>query len=189
MRLQFTTRPEDAGPIYGGKRVLVSPGVIKLIAAGIFAAVFLMFTVIGGLVWKSSGASAALMAKEAVATTAVVERLWSEETQRTRENTNGIGTRTTTSTSYYAALRFVDQAGKEWVRDQSVSQADFRSFQMGQAVPLRYAASDPTVVELHEGDLTSGGQIGYWLMIAGAVGLAITLLVLLFTRRKPVNVI
>jgi hypothetical protein len=57
--------------------------------------------------------------------------------------------------------------------------------QTGQDLPMRYAAADPSVVELREGDLAAGAQFGYWFMMAGLAGIVITLVVAFVMRRRP----
>jgi hypothetical protein len=146
-------------------------------------AVFLIFAGVGWALWHFGGQSAALMAQGAVQVVAKVEGL---EVERRTSNRSSDGiSRSRTTYSYHADLSFADQAGRAQRTRVSVSEVVYNRLQRGQDLPLRYAAADPSVVELHEGDLAAGSTIGYWIMLGGLVGVAGTLVVAFVRRRRP----
>lgn len=179
MKIRFSSEPGSRFGDEIGTRVIVTKHAGK-IAAAIFAVVFAIVSGVGWLIWTTSGASAALMAQGAVEVVARVEGLEVERNRSTSSNSNR------TTTSYHAELSFADPGGARRRVRTSITEADYYSFQTGQDVPLRYAAADPAVVELHEGDLASTATVGYWLMAGGLCGLGLTVVVALFrSRRKP----
>jgi hypothetical protein len=165
-----------------GTRVVVTKHA-GAIAAVIFAVAFAIVAGVGWLIWTTSGASAALMAQGAVDVVAKVEGLEVERKRSTSSSSNR------TSYSYYASVAFDDAEGRFQRVRTSISEADYNRLQTGQDLPLRYAAADPRVVELHEGDLASTSQVGYWVMLGGLAGIGLTVVVALFRSRRRPNVI
>ena len=179
MRIRFSSQPGSRVDDLIGTQVVVTKHAGK-IAAGIFILVFLIFSGVGFVLSTFGGKAAALMAQGAVQVVARVEALDVE--RRTSNSTSN----NRTTYSYYANVAFTDTAGREQRARLSVGQTDYNSLQQGQDLPLRYAAADPSVVELHEGDLANGAQIGYWIMVAGLVGAGVTLAIAAFAmRRRP----
>jgi Protein of unknown function (DUF3592) len=182
MKIRFSSQPGRHIDDEIGTKVIVTKHAGK-IAAAIFMGVFAIVSGVGWLIWTTSGASAALMAQGAVEVVAQVEGLEVERNRSTNSNNNR------TTTSYYADVSFADQEGTRRQVRTSISEADYYSLQTGQDLPLRYAVEDPSVVELHEGDLASTATVGYWVMVGGLCGLGLTVVVALFRSRRKPNVI
>jgi type IV secretory pathway TrbD component len=147
----------------------------RLVGVLVMMAVCLIFAGIGGAMWIFGSNAAAVMAKGAVQVTARVEET---ETQRIWTS-NGIRYR------YYAHLSFADATGEGHLVRIPVEAFALYAMHKGQNLPLRYAVEDPSVVELHEGDLESSSQWGFWLMAGGAAGAVLTILVALLRGRQP----
>jgi Protein of unknown function (DUF3592) len=182
MRFRFTSEPERHGDDAFGTKVIVTKHVGKIVAA-VFVAVFLIFAGVGWALWSFGGKNAALMAEGAVQVVARVEML--EMERQTQRDTTGNSTGTRTTYDYYAHVIFADQAGREQRARLSIGKTDYNTLQQGQDLPLRYAAADPSVVELREGDLAAGAALGYWLMLGGLMGVVVTLVIGLVRSRRP----
>ena len=178
MRIRITDRAR-AGDAFGiGTHVIETKHAAKFVVAA-FIFVFVLFAGVGWAIKTFAGQNAALMAQGAVEVAARVDGVNSE-----RRQTDG-----RTTYSYRADLSYVDAAGKSWRQQVSIGQSDYQQWQIGQTVPLRYAAADPSVIELHAGDLAGGAAIGGWLMMGGIAGLVLTVAVALFRGRRKAEVI
>jgi hypothetical protein len=187
MRFRLTTSDDSH---FGNRRntIVVPIAQMKKIFMVAMILVFLFLSTLGYFIWKSGSANAAIMARGAVEVIATVEGL---DAVRTRSNSNSSNSITSTRDRYdYAAnVSYTDEAGVEHVTRITISQAEYESWSKGQNLPLRYAVEDPSLVERRAGDLQSGSVIGYWLMIAGLVGCAVTFVVGLMSLRRKANVI
>jgi hypothetical protein len=187
MRFRLTT---SDNPHFGNRRntIVVPTAQLKKIFMAVIAVVFLVVSALGYVIWKSGSANAAIMARGAVEVIATVEGL---DAVRKRSNSNTSNSITSTRDRYdYAAnVSYTDEAGVAHVTRVTISQAEYESWSKGQTLPLRYAVENPSLVERRAGDLQSGSVIGYWLMIGGLVGSAVTLVVGLMSLRRKANVI
>lgn len=178
MRIRFST--DDRGLGSSGVHTRQVPAkYAKLMVMGVFLFAFAILAGVGWFLKTLSGEGAALMAQGAVEVLARVDGVGSER-RRTNERTEY---------TYHADLSFQDQDGKTWRKQMSISRRDYESWQIGQEVPLRYAAADPSVTEFRAGDLAGSAAIGAWMMYGGLAGLALTVLVGLVAGRRKPNVI
>ncbi|MGL5008908.1 MAG: hypothetical protein ACRC6I_03440 [Paracoccaceae bacterium] len=185
MEFRFSSRPGRRDDDGAGTRVARGRHAGKF-AMAIFLFVSLMFAGVGWSIWTSGSERAALMAEGAVQVVARVDTLEMERETRRDTTSNSTGTRTTYS--YFANVVFEDQAGREQGARLSIGRAEYNSLQEGDDLPVRYAAADPSVVELREGDLAGHAQFGYWFMLGGLAGLALVPIVALMAwvrSRRP----
>lgn len=100
---------------------------------------------------------AALLAREGIDTTAIVIGH-----NITTSRRNG-----TTHHEYHLSLRFTTEGGARVEVRHEVSQDEYNHFAIGTPMPLRYAASDPTVTEREAGDTARSA------MVAGSLALIV----------------
>ncbi|WP_323022412.1 DUF3592 domain-containing protein [Pararhodobacter sp.] len=132
-----------------------------------------VFLIMGGLTAAFSVyelREAALLANEGVDTTGVVIDRSTSVTRRS----NG-----STSRNYNLVIRFTGPDGAPVEVNRSVSAGLYEANRTGSTLPVRYARSHPTTIELVLGQTGRTGKIVGYIAIGFGVALLISLLVLL----------
>jgi hypothetical protein len=144
--------------------------------------VFALVAWAGWSIWTTSNATSALMAAGSVEVVGKVVALEVEQ------SVPPITTRTAPKPSfnYYADVSFQDGEGQFQRVRTAISQFDYGRLRVEQDLRLRYAVADPRVVELHEGDLASGSNAGFWMMVCGLAGIGIAVAVYRRNRKPTV---
>jgi Protein of unknown function (DUF3592). len=135
------------------------------------SAVFLIFAILTGAFSAYELRTAGLLAREGVDTRGIVI----DRSTSTTRRSNG-----TTSRSYNLVIRFTGPDGAPVEVNRSVAQSLYNSSSIGTQLPVRYARSHPTTVELSVGQTgRTGTTVGY--ICAGFV-VALLVTLLLFWR-------
>lgn len=158
--------------------------IVAVAAFGIIAGVCVLVAVLIWFIERGISAEARLLAAEAVEAPAVVLDRRMVESRNTDKDGH-----TTTSMSYYLRLEFVTAAGDRVEIEPSVGQERYDASPAGTTLTLRYAPSDPRVVEFEAGERAAEAGVLQWIW-KSAGGLAAVFAVLaLWKTRRPVNVV
>ncbi len=158
----------------------------RVVAAvfGVLALVCLMGAAILWAIERGISAEARLLAAEGQEAVAEVLDRRIIETRST--DSDG---RTTTSRTYYLRLAFTTAAGDRVEIEPSVGQARYEATPQGTRLTLRYAPSNPAVIEFEAGGREAEAGVlrlvwqGLALLVVVFTGLA------LWKLRRPVNVV
>lgn len=160
----------------------VSPSVILYPMAAIFLVIAVVFHFVAGSVAREAD----LLASEGMEAEATVTDSRIVEIRKTDRDSDGF-TRTETDIDYYLTLEFVTAEGKTIELEKSVSNAQYNKHDKGDKLTLRYAKSDPTVIEFEKGSRAGDAGIFKWLSWGlGALGVILGGAATLLLRKRAV---
>ena len=138
---------------------------------GWIAIIFTVILLIVSLIGQSNFSTAQRVEAEGRDALAVVEDKY------VREGRDSDGNRTYT---YYFVLEFVTQRREEMTVSKTVGRAFYDTRDVGDELQIRYLSSEPSTVELEEGDYARGAAVLRWV----ALGLGIVWLVALWVTGR-----
>jgi Protein of unknown function (DUF3592) len=163
-----------------GANTGANTGTDAWIPALIVTAALLLVLLVVGILTRSSGFEAQLLAREGQTAEATVLDHRTVSTRRT--DTDG---RAWTDIDYYVTFGFTTADGQDTKVEVEVGQSRYRDFELGRKVPLRYAASRPDVIEFEAGEKAAEVRFLAWALWGlGAIAAGLSALTWTLWRRR-----